>query len=79
MAGLGCRASMGFGRTGGWASAVAGRAFGLGPEQKDRFSFPKSFLMQKQIPENTEYVYKAPKMPRKFQNFQEHSQRQIGA
>jgi hypothetical protein len=75
MAGLGSRASMGFSRAGGWASAVARQAFGLGPEQKNRFSFPKSFLLQKQIPKNPEYVYKARKMPRKFQKFQKKSQR----
>jgi hypothetical protein len=34
--------------------------------------------MQKQIPENPEYVYKARKMLRKFQKFQENSQRCVG-
>jgi hypothetical protein len=48
--------------------ASAGRAFGLGPVGKDRdfFNYPKSFLTQKQIPENPKYVFKPRKMLRKL-------------
>jgi hypothetical protein len=54
----------------------SGRAFGLGPIEKDRF-FWKIISSAKQIQEKPRKCLKAQKIPRKSQNSQENSQRQI--
>jgi hypothetical protein len=51
-----------------------GRAFGLGPIQKDEICF----FNAKTIPENLEIVLKTRKILEKSQKIQENSQRHIG-